>query len=331
MAAIFGHFNFWNISSKEALQNLWLRVDNIKTISTTTTVPSIIFSPVIVFGNLLVIISVWKDPLKKLRSSPSNFILLSMAIADFLVGLILCPLTVYSGFAVLYQKDALLLPLAVSAVLTPLSIGHILLLTIDRFFALVTPLQYRVKVTRKRVWIATVTCWVYCVLCGCAFHLLGKYSILMSTFYNVQIFFILICILVMYAVVLYRFHGYSKSTELNEQSNSIRQQMLRRERNVSQAIAIVICAFLVCFLPWLTVQILLYVCLSCHPNLSLLVLFNALSGNLVHANSALNPFLYAWRLQKYRDTFKHLLKKRPRCSGEQNRQSVDDCVCDTRL
>ena len=331
MAAILGHFNFWNISSKEALENVWLRIDNIKTISATIIVPAMILSPVIVFGNLLVIISVWKDPLKKLRSSPSNFIVLSMAIADFLVGLLLCPLSVYWGFAVLYQKDVLLLPLAVSAVLTPLSIGHILLLTIDRFFALVTPLQYRVKVTRKRVCIATVTCWVYCVLCGCAFHLLGEYYIIMGTFYNGQIFFILICILVMYALVWYRFHRYSKSTELNKQSNSIRQQMLQRERIVSQAIAIVICAFLVCFLPWLIVQIVMYVCLSCYSNVSLLVLFFALSGNLVHPNSAVDPFLYAWRLQKYRDTFKHLLKKRPRCSGEQNREGADDCVYDTRL
>ena len=331
MAAISGHLNFWNISSEEALQKVWLRADNGKTVSATIAVFAIIMCPIIVFANSLVVLSVWKDPLKKLRSSPSNCILLSMAICDLLVGLLLCPLTVYWGFTLFYKKDPSFLPLAVSAILTPLSVGHMFLLTIDRFFALVTPLQYRVKVTNKRVCIATGTCWVYFVSYGCAFHLLREYYIIMGTIYNLQVFFAIICILAMYVVMLYRFHSYSKSTALNEQSNANRNQMLQRERNLSKAIATVICAFLICFLPWFIVQILIYVCLPCHPNLSLLVLFYALSANLVHANSGVNPFLYAWRLRKYRDTFKHLLKEQVTCCDNQNGQAVENCVYDTRL
>ena len=49
------------------------------------------------------------------------------------------------------------------------SVGHVCLLSIDRFVTLVTPLQYRVKVTSNRVYIANVICWVYFLLFGCAF------------------------------------------------------------------------------------------------------------------------------------------------------------------
>lgn len=322
MAAVLGHFNYWNTSSEEALKNAWLGLGegNSKAVSATFAVPAIVMSPIILFGNWLVILSVLKDPLKKLRSSPSSYIFLSMAIADLLVGLLIYPLNVYLGFTVFYHKDPPFIPLAVSAFFTPVSIGHVFLLTTDRLFALVTPLHYQVKVTNKWVCMAIVTCWIYSTMYGCAFYLLREHYIIMGTFYNLQIFLVLLCMLVMYVVLLCRFHSYSKAArQLNEQSNSYRQQIFQREKKLSKVIAIVICAFLVCFMPWLIVQIIMYVCLSCQPNLSLLLLFYALSANLVHASSGLNPFFYAWRLPKYRDTFKYMWKKRIKCCGHEHR------------
>ena len=151
MAAVLGYFHYWNTSTEEALQNAWLGLGEgySKAVSATYALPAIVMSPIIVFGNSLVILSVLKDPLKKLRSSPPTYILLSMAIADLLVGLLICPLNVYLGFAVFYHKDPPFLPLVVTAFLTPVSIGHVFLLTINRLLALVTPLHYRVKVTNK--------------------------------------------------------------------------------------------------------------------------------------------------------------------------------------
>ena len=55
MAAVTGHFNFWNLTGEEALQKAWLRVGHVKTISATVAVLAMIVSPVIVFGNSLVI------------------------------------------------------------------------------------------------------------------------------------------------------------------------------------------------------------------------------------------------------------------------------------
>ena len=72
-----------------------------------------------------------------------------MAIADLLVGLVACPSTVYWHWAVFYSDDRSHLPLLVSSTLVNVSIGHIFLLTVDRFFALLTPLHYKVKVTKQ--------------------------------------------------------------------------------------------------------------------------------------------------------------------------------------
>ncbi|XP_078357405.1 trace amine-associated receptor 3-like [Oculina patagonica] len=256
MAAITSHVNFWNLTSKEALHYVWLFVDNTKAITLTVSAVAMIMCPIIVFGNSLVVLSVWRDPLKSIRSSPPDFILLSMAVADLLVGLVACPLTLYWHWAMTNPEFESFLPLLVGSTLVNVSIGHTFLLTIDRFYALVTPLRYKVKVTNNRVCIAAVTCWIYFLLFGCAFGLLENYYTIIAAVHNLQILF----------------------------------------------------------------------CLPCYHNLWFMFLSNALSVILTFANSGINPFLYAWRLQKYRDTFKHLMKKRTRRCGNQNKQ-----VNDTRL
>ena len=341
MAAVTGHFNIWNLSAEQALHKTMLGAGNVKTVSATIAVTSMIMSPFIVFGNSLVVLSVWKDPLKTLRSSPSNLILLSTAIADLLTGLVACPLIAHWGWATFRKEDPPFGPLTLSFVLVNVSVSHMLLLTIDRFFALVTPLHYRVKVTNKRVCIATVSCWVYFLLFGSAFGLWQQRFTILGTIYNIQLFFILTCILVLYAVILYRFHKHSKITEAQNESTANRQLMLQRERNLCKAIAIVICAFLICFMPWFIMQILIYFCVPCYLKLSLLMLVYAFTAGLLFANSGVNPFLYAWRLPKYRDSFKYFLKKRSFCYGNKNIQVdsvrkirsaiIADTVWDTRL
>ena len=333
MAAVAGHSNFWNMSSNEALNKIWLREDNAKAVSAFVPVVAMLMSPIIVLGNSLVILSVWKDPLKTLRSSPSNFILLSMAVSDLLVGLVACPLTLYWSWATFRHEDPQFSPLLVSFFLVNISVGHLFLLTVDRFVALVNPLQYRVKVTNKRVSIATVACWTYFLLLGSAFGALKEYYIITGTIFNLHIFCFLVSIMVLYVVLLCRFHKYSKTRELNDQSTANRQMILQRERKLWKNITIIICAFLFCFMPWFITLVTIYVCLSCHRNLSLLMLFYTIAAGVMYANSGLNPFLYAWRLPKYRETFKHFLKKRGCCCKRSNpiKQVIDNRVYDSKL
>ena len=177
--------------------------------------------------------------------------------------------------------------------------------------------------TSKRVCIVSFTCWIYFLLFGFVFSLLRKHYALMETPYNVQIFCILICIVIINVLTLYRFRKYSHSTEgLDDQHAGVsRQMILQRERTVSKAIAIVISAFLLCFIPWFIVQMIMYICLTC--NFSLLMLGHFIAAAVMYANSAINPFLYAWRLPKYKQTFKHILKKRTCCGKYETREAVD--------
>ena len=206
-------------------------------------------APIIVFGYSLVIWSIWKDPLKKLRRSPSGLIVLSMATADFLVGSVLLPTAVTWGWSMFHFKIPRIPYLAVSAVFVYVSVGHIFLLTLDRFFAIVTPLQYRAVVTPKGISVAIVSCWIYFFIFEITFGLLQhRYFIIMETAYNIQIISILLGISVMSAVMVKRFHLYCQKSELTHQSTSQRQMILQRERGLCKAIAVVICAYLFCFI-----------------------------------------------------------------------------------
>ena len=331
MAAVRGIVDYWSMTNEEALVQVWLNIDNAETIFTTFAVLATITFPMTAFGNFLVILSVWMDPLRKLRSSPSNFIIFSMAVADLLVGLVASPLHAFFAWSLLHKyTNASFRFLKFFATLINVSVGHILLLSIDRFFAVVTPLQYRAKVTSKRVCIVSVTCWIYFLLLGIVFSLLRKHYGIMETLYIVQVFCILICIVVINVFTLYRFHKYSHSTEaLHDQHAGVpRQILLKRERTVSKAVAIVISTFLLCFSPWFIVQMIMYTCFTC--NFSLLMLVYFIAAAVMYANSAINPFLYAWRLPKYKQTFKHILKKRTCCGRYETREAVDH-VEDTRL
>ena len=302
---------------------------NSHTISMAFSISAMVMSPIIIFGNLLVVFSVWKDPMKKLRSSPSNRIIVSMAIADLLVGLVVCPLMVYWVWAIPQQKN-LTSVLKSFFVLIDVSSGHVLLLTVDRVFASVTPLQYRVKVTNRRVCIASIACWAYFILFGCAFGLWKKGYIILVKIFIVQSLLILISILVLNLVILFAFRKHRKTTAAQDQSTANRQIMLQRERKLSKAIAIVISAFLICSMPWYIMQFFLYFCTLCRHHFWLSLLGHTVTAAFLFANSGVNPFLYAWQLPRYRETFKHLWKKWQECCFRQNSQN-ENFVCETRL
>ena len=185
-----------------------------------------------------------------------------MAVADLMVGIVTCPLTAYWGWAVHQMKNPTFGPVTISITFLNISVTHMLLLTIDRFFALVTPLHYRRKVTRKRACIATVTCLVYFLLFGFAFSLSQDHFTILAAINNLQLF----------SILTHRFHKYSRSAIIHDSTTNRHRRIFQAERNLFKAVAAVICVFLISFIPWLVVQLLMFFCLQCNRNLSQLIL-----------------------------------------------------------
>ncbi|UYV74791.1 CHRM5 [Cordylochernes scorpioides] len=116
-------------------------------------------SLITVVGNVMVMISFKMD--KQLQTI-SNYFLLSLAIADFLIGLISMPLfTMY----LLYEKwplGPLICDtwLAIDYLNSNASVLNLLVISFDRYFSVTRPLTYRVRRTTRRAAFMIACAWI---------------------------------------------------------------------------------------------------------------------------------------------------------------------------
>lgn len=96
---------------------------------------------------------------RQLRT-PTNLLLLSLAVSDFLVGLLLMPVQILliGGCWFLGSLICGLFYYA-SFILTSASVGNMVLISADRYVAICDPLCYPTKVTQKRVKICVCLSW----------------------------------------------------------------------------------------------------------------------------------------------------------------------------
>ncbi|XP_056245617.1 trace amine-associated receptor 13c-like [Seriola aureovittata] len=112
--------------------------------------------------NLLVIISI--SHFRQLHS-PTNLLILSLAVSDLLVGLLLMPVEIFFTEACWFLGE-LMCALYYVAVftITSSSVGNMVLISIDRYLAICDPLHYTTRVTLGRTRICVCLCWICSVL-----------------------------------------------------------------------------------------------------------------------------------------------------------------------
>ncbi len=117
-----------------------------------------ILSLLTTLGNLLVLISFRIN--KQLRTV-TNYFLLSLAIADFTIGIFSMPL-----FFAYFEKDRWPFDsflcdvwLSVDYTMSNASVANLLLICFDRYFSITRPLTYRTKRTPKRVSLMIACGW----------------------------------------------------------------------------------------------------------------------------------------------------------------------------
>ncbi|KAM3842253.1 trace amine-associated receptor 13c-like [Diretmus argenteus] len=144
-------------------------------------------SLITVFLNMLVIISI--SHFRQLHT-PTNFLLLSLAVSDFLVGFLLMPERSFSALrrlktwtrstmtqkrlthlTIMHVHSDIVDTLDIHALMrefisiTPerKSIFGMVLISVDRYVAICDPLRYPTNITPRRVQICVILCWVCCV------------------------------------------------------------------------------------------------------------------------------------------------------------------------
>ena len=314
MAALFGNAYFWNASAKMIMDEFTRHlVEDSHGQATTFGILYILLSVISVVGNALVIAAVWKDPLKTLKTSPTNLILLSLAIADLTVGLFVIPGAAswylgvgikgtdpwHSQFIIIIFRQGFLI----------VSVGHVLFLTVDRYYALATPLKYRTKITRRTVVVVSSSVWICGISQAVVTSILHQHFAITWLISILVLFLLAEAIYILYLIILRHLMKHSKARILLENSQSNVASLHQRERKVFRVLVSVVFAFDSCCTPWMATQAVIYFCKACHSHYKVLIVCYNMTTALMFANSALNPLLYSWRFSKFRATFKHFWKK----------------------
>uniref|UniRef100_A0A3Q3JG55 G-protein coupled receptors family 1 profile domain-containing protein n=1 Tax=Monopterus albus TaxID=43700 RepID=A0A3Q3JG55_MONAL len=267
-------------------------------------------SVVTVCGNLLVIISI--SYFKQLHT-PTNSLVLSLAVADLLIGVVDFPFSM--AFTVTYclYNDSLFCSFDIS--LSTCSILNLCCISIDRYYAVCQPLTYKIKINHHIVVIMIVLSWGVSALIGISVIIAGLNSeeceewclidVLMSntigpilSFYLPVI--IMLCIYLKIFLVAQRQVRSIQNT--TSQSPESRGAVSKMERKATKTLATVLGVFLLCWAPF-------FLCTTFLPltnNSVPLPVIETLNW-LALSNSMLNPFIYAFFYSWFRSAFRTII------------------------
>ena len=236
-------------------------------------------------GNLLTIIIFQK---KQLRRRP-HFLLISLAVADLLVGLVSIPLFIANNYV---ESQILFGAFVRVGNMLPGFASTFTLATIalERMYAIGWPFRHRVLKTEAYV-VAIATPWLLAmivavtgsVLKNALPHESNSYSALLGIFLTLPVILTCLAYLALW---------------MKERSRLRRRQVHeKRDVRLTKTVAIITTAFL---LTWLPFQILLLgfkLCNSCLEGLFAALYITKL---LHYGNSVLNIFIYQVRNEEYR-------------------------------
>ncbi|XP_037095163.1 trace amine-associated receptor 1-like [Syngnathus acus] len=254
--------------------------------------------------------------------TPTNLILCSLAVSDFLVGLVAMPGESYVNTSCWFLGDVLcclwnyMLFISASA-----SVGNMVLISADRYVAICDPLRYTVKVTMKRTQLCVGLCWFFtCIYCGIIFKdylahpgkfnscrgecVLGFESyggildMVMSFILPLIIIITLYIRVYVVAVSQARVMRTHLACSKVKQSVRVKKSELKAARNLG----VLVLVFLLCFCPYYIVSLMADDGTLASLAQSLLYLYDF--------NSCVNPFIYALFYPWFQRAIKHIVTLR---------------------
>ena len=268
-------------------------------------------------GNTLLLLTVYCDPCRNLRTPPAVLVT-NLGVADLLHGLGSGYTSAIYGLLIYLGKpernsNFVVLIIANSVLTIIVSTCTILAMSVDRFLAVLSPITYTARISTKKFALVIVGIWVYAVL----FNVLGVARL------SLALFSLLYCHLHISFPVLILIIIYSKTLRvLREHRQEIEELTLHnrdttsaasrradiRERKMVSAFLIVLLLFFVSFLPHYVALNLMYFCGSSCTEAFSYKLFKSISLRFSIISCILDPFVYAWRVPKYRQAFKSMAK-----------------------
>ncbi|XP_037543056.1 trace amine-associated receptor 13c-like [Nematolebias whitei] len=269
--------------------------------------------------NLLVIISI--SYFRQLHT-PTNFFLLSLAVSDFLVGLLLMPARILQiGGCWFFGSSMCGLFNYISYIITSASVGNMVLISVDRYVAICDPLHYPNKVTLGKVKVCVCLCWA----CSVFYNGLilkeflknpDKYNFcygecVLLVDYKMQIIDLIITflspltvIIVLYVRVFVVAVSQARAMRSHVAAVSLKGSApvstKRSERKAATVLGVVVIVFVISICPYFSPA---FARIDLFTNEKMYVLFVW----LFHCHSCINPIIYVVFYQWFRKSIKHIV------------------------
>ncbi|XP_033969833.1 trace amine-associated receptor 3-like [Trematomus bernacchii] len=279
-----------------------------------------------VVGNFLVVLSI--AYFKQLQS-PTNSFVMSLAVADCLVGLVVMPYSMIRTvegcwyFGVLFCK----LHSSLDVMLCTASIFHLSCIAYDRYYAVCNPLIYSLKMSNSQVALLICVCWAVPMLISFCpimldLHVAGVDILIpedLCVFLVNRIYADMASLVAFYlpmAIMLIAYWKIFKAAKRQaRQISAMESQMasgvgkdsskikrhrntMKRERKVAKTLGIIMGVFLIFWMPFFTVIIV-----DPFIEYSTEVVVWDIFLWLGYINSSLNPFLYGFFNRSFRRAF----------------------------
>ncbi|XP_074781933.1 adenosine receptor A3-like [Athene noctua] len=269
-----------------------------------------------VVGNVLV---VWAVRLNPALQKTTFFYIVSLALTDIAMGILVVPLAVMVSLGVVMHFYSCLFLCCLMMVFSHASILSLLAVAVDRYLRVKLPIRYRAAVTKQRICVMLGLSWLVSVLVGLV-PMLGwnqrtgsssfiecRYPAVMRMDYVVYFSFFawtLLPLLIMCA--LYTKIFYIMWIKLNQNSASLPGggRVCGKEYKMAKYLALILFLFAVSWLPLGILNCIVFFCPSCAIPQPLMYLGILLS----HANSAMNPVVYAFKIEKFKEMYAFILR-----------------------
>ncbi|XP_030844222.1 trace amine-associated receptor 5-like [Strongylocentrotus purpuratus] len=282
----------------------------------------------IVIGNFFVMATVYRED--RLHT-PTNFILTSLAFADFVTGALTIPCELYTDAETntmnCYKMTYMLAP---SYFMSGVSLMHQIIVTLDRLLAVNWPLRYCQFVTKQRVAMTIGSVWIGGTFPATAFlyvwitsmaddHAVGqcgggayfstppirKFELAMAS-----LVFIGLLLLTCFNLYIWRV-ATRQASQIRDQFRAMNADQKQRRLGNLQATKTVLGIVGTFVVSWTPVTI--YFIISHHINsmeltYEQLFIINQLCFFFICVNSAINPIIYGWKNKEFRRGLLKLFK-----------------------
>lgn len=271
--------------------------------SLTTTTVSAILSVITVPGNLLICWAVIWNPTRNLKTS-FNYLILNLAIADLIIGAITEPV-----FVVYHLKEALKHQVLGARWAVYMSFFMSSTASVLSMVALAINRYKMAKQNFTQQWkLSTVVTtaallWVFSLGLPLLYLTVGFYA-LAFIFANSAVAISVGVLVFVYYRIYDNLRQHSKNTEYLRSSNA-KEKRAKREEKITMSFLLIILSFLACAVPSLLMIYVINLCQKC--SCVLIHWFRDLQYLFLLSNSATNQFLYAWRMQSFRNAFQIIL------------------------